>query len=651
LNNVQLAQAGNYSVLVSNLVDSVISSNAVLIVNTPVGTCATESVSQSLINGGFEQGLNGWLQNSAVYIIGVAGSQPIGVDGSYAADLGGGNVAGSKMWQSVAVVPGAPYELSFYSAANAASNNAAVGKVEIEDADGVILASQTFTNVSKGPMLGTNGFGLRKLSFTVGSNSSCLTIRFLDLTPNGGVGIDLAIDGVALKKIQTGTCATGTVAPSLNNGGFEQQLTGWSYTAGMFCIGHAGSQPIGVDGSYAADLGGGDVTGTKLWQSVAVVPGAPYELSFYSAANAASNNAAVGKVEIEDADGVILASQTFTNVSKGPMLGTNGFGLRKLSFTVGSNSSCLTIRFLDLTPNGGVGIDLAIDGVALGSFGPPVITSQPTNRTVVVGQSATFSVTATGTAPLRYQWRFNGTNIVGATNTLVTLNNVQLAQAGNYSVLVSNLVDSVISSNAVLTVNTPVCVTPPSGLVGWWAGEGDATDSAGLNNGILEGGLSFTNGEVGQAFFYNNTNMDVKVPASASLNVGTNSGFTIECWVNPTSASINGNVPLVEWNDGSYWGVHFAINYSGGPGDFYANVADSGGGWHFISSGAGVVVSNVFQHLAVTYDKATGLARLYRNGLLVAQQNLGSYTPRTGFDLYLGRRVAPASDASTFSVC
>jgi hypothetical protein len=84
---------------------------------------------------------------------------------------------------------------------------------------------------------------------------------------------------------------------------------------------------------------------------------------------------------------------------------------------------------------------------------PPVIITQPTNRTVIVGQSATFSVTASGSAPLRYQWRFNGTNIAAATNTSLTLSNVQMAQAGNYSVRVTNLVDSVISSNATLTVN------------------------------------------------------------------------------------------------------------------------------------------------------------------------------------------------------
>jgi hypothetical protein len=54
---------------------------------------------------------------------------------------------------------------------------------------------------------------------------------------------------------------------------------------------------------------------------------------------------------------------------------------------------------------------------------------------------------------LGYQWNFNQTNIANATNAVLMLTNVQLNQAGNYTVLVSNLVNSILSSNAVLTVN------------------------------------------------------------------------------------------------------------------------------------------------------------------------------------------------------
>jgi hypothetical protein len=82
----------------------------------------------------------------------------------------------------------------------------------------------------------------------------------------------------------------------------------------------------------------------------------------------------------------------------------------------------------------------------------PAIISQPTNQTVNVGGAATFTVVASGTPPLTYQWNFNGTNIVGATNTTLMLTNVQFSQAGNYTVLVTNLFGSVLSSNAMLAV-------------------------------------------------------------------------------------------------------------------------------------------------------------------------------------------------------
>ena len=98
---------------------------------------------------------------------------------------------------------------------------------------------------------------------------------------------------------------------------------------------------------------------------------------------------------------------------------------------------------------------------------PPTIITQPTNQTVYVGGTASFSVTASGTFPLGYQWNFNHTNIANATNATLVLTKVQLNQAGNYAVLVTNPVNSVLSSNAMLTVNPPptLGVTTSGGFV------------------------------------------------------------------------------------------------------------------------------------------------------------------------------------------
>lgn len=87
------------------------------------------------------------------------------------------------------------------------------------------------------------------------------------------------------------------------------------------------------------------------------------------------------------------------------------------------------------------------------SSSPPVILSQPTNQTVHVYSNATFSVAASGCPSPVYQWYYQRTNLLaGATNTSLTLTNVQTTNAGNYSVIVSNLAGSVTSSNALLTV-------------------------------------------------------------------------------------------------------------------------------------------------------------------------------------------------------
>jgi hypothetical protein len=83
---------------------------------------------------------------------------------------------------------------------------------------------------------------------------------------------------------------------------------------------------------------------------------------------------------------------------------------------------------------------------------PPIITVQPVGQVVRVGSNVTFNVAAIGAAPLSYQWRLNGTNLVGQVNTNLTLLNVQVADAGPYSVVVTNGFGSVTSSIATLAV-------------------------------------------------------------------------------------------------------------------------------------------------------------------------------------------------------
>jgi hypothetical protein len=83
---------------------------------------------------------------------------------------------------------------------------------------------------------------------------------------------------------------------------------------------------------------------------------------------------------------------------------------------------------------------------------PVTITTPPASRDLAVGKAVAFSVKATGTAPLRYQWLFNGTAITGATKRSFTIKRVQAENVGMYSVRVSNAAGTVESGPAVLSL-------------------------------------------------------------------------------------------------------------------------------------------------------------------------------------------------------
>lgn len=93
------------------------------------------------------------------------------------------------------------------------------------------------------------------------------------------------------------------------------------------------------------------------------------------------------------------------------------------------------------------------NGLVLAGAGAPAFSGLPVNRTVVAGSTAYFRSVATGALPLTYQWTCNGTNIPGATNTVLVLTNVQANFAGTYySLIASNVVDTAVSGPMFLTV-------------------------------------------------------------------------------------------------------------------------------------------------------------------------------------------------------
>ena len=85
----------------------------------------------------------------------------------------------------------------------------------------------------------------------------------------------------------------------------------------------------------------------------------------------------------------------------------------------------------------------------------PAITTQPSSSTVISGGAASFSVVASGTSPLAYQWKKDGSSISGATSSTYTIASTQTTDAGSYTVVVTNSAGSVTSNPIVLTILAP----------------------------------------------------------------------------------------------------------------------------------------------------------------------------------------------------
>jgi hypothetical protein len=146
---------------------------------------------------------------------------------------------------------------------------------------------------------------------------------------------------------------------------------------------------------------------------------------------------------------------------------------------------------------------------------PPQITTQPTNQTTDLGMNAQFSVVASGTGTLTYQWWFNQTNLLtGATNTTLILTNVTLAEAGLYSVTVSDVFGSTNSTQAQLTVAAlPSIISYNAAFTGTNAvtGTQSATLSAIVNPNNLAATAWF---EYGMTAAYGGISQPVSLPAT-----------------------------------------------------------------------------------------------------------------------------------------
>ncbi|EEF59547.1 GH25 family lysozyme [Pedosphaera parvula] len=179
----------------------------------------------------------------------------------------------------------------------------------------------------------------------------------------------------------------------------------------------------------------------------------------------------------------------------------------------------------------------------------PVITTQPVTITAVEGANASFTVAATGSGTIHYQWQFNGTNIATATASRLTLTNIVITNGGGYSVALTDSIGTTPSSTAYLNVQIPLVnaagsIVAPTGMVNWWPADGSANDIFGTANCLPQGGFYYAPGESGTAFHFDGST-GLMTNGAANLAVP----WTLSMWVNRQDSP---QTSAILMSDGTY---------------------------------------------------------------------------------------------------
>ena len=184
-----------------------------------------------------------------------------------------------------------------------------------------------------------------------------------------------------------------------------------------------------------------------------------------------------------------------------------------------------------LARGGGVVVRISYSGDAA-----PSISQHPATQTATVGQSVTFTVSATGTPPLAYQWQRNGTNISGATSSSYTISSVTSGDNGaRFRCVVSNQAGTAVSNEAILTVtgNSPPVATITQPADGTLYTGGMTIVYAGTGTDAQDGNLP-ASAYTWQVDFHHDTHTHPFVAATSGASGGS--------FVIPTSGETSANV-------------------------------------------------------------------------------------------------------------
>jgi hypothetical protein len=193
------------------------------------------------------------------------------------------------------------------------------------------------------------------------------------------------------------------------------------------------------------------------------------------------------------------------------------------------------------------------------------------------------------------------------------------------------------SDTMIVRVGLNSSVETDSALAAWWPANGEVHEMVRGNHDVefLPRGSAFAAGQVAQGFSFNGSDHYGRTPAHADLDIGASTaGLTIEFWAKTVQVGTR-DASLLHWGvPGVSDGVQVRQADNAGR-NLAVYLTDTSGVGHSWEVG-GIVASDTWVHVAITYIRTTGIARVYKNGVLVYEGNHGVFRPRTNLPLYFG---------------
>ena len=471
----------------------------------------------------------------------------------------------------------------------------------VQGSDGYLYGATTFG--------GTNNLGT---VFQISTNGAYTTLYSFTGGNNGAYPL------VGLAQGSDGNFYGTTVAGGANGGGivFQMSTNGALTILYSFTGGNDGSWPNGLvqgsDGSFYGTTYGGGQGGVGTVFRIAIVPDT---LQISPAQGFASTGPFGGPFSVTELSctltnisaatlnwSLVSTSPWLNASSRGGMIGPGAavgvtFSLNAAAYHLAPGSYAATVVFNDLED---------------GSVQSLQFTLQTTDALQITGYSSSIG------AQLQVAGRYGQIcSIQTCTNLLPPIDWVTLT---NFTITanVQPFLDTAAGNDsqrfyrALLFVNTN-CVPPPAGLVSWWPADGNALDIVGGNNGILEGGVTYTNGEVGGAFNFDGATGFV----STSTLITNPQTFTLSLWF--STDTTNGGV-LISF-DNTQFEVDFGVSlydrniYMDDTGALHFGIWSGNPSPEQINSAPGYNDNN-WHYAAGSLSPSTGLS-FYLDGVLV----------------------------------